>query len=46
MKISFRYFTGGFSIREDKIALQNDIQIVVGTPGRILDLVERRCLKL
>ena len=37
---------GGTGIREQIRALSNGVQIVVGTPGRTLDLIERRKLKL
>lgn len=37
---------GGSSIREQVARLQNGVQIVVGTPGRLLDLIERGALDL
>jgi ATP-dependent RNA helicase DDX6/DHH1 len=33
--------TGGTNLRDDIMRLQKDIHIMVGTPGRILDLVSR-----
>jgi len=35
---------GGGSIRDDVTYLQNGVHIVVGTPGRVLDLVQRGAL--
>ena len=37
---------GGESINKQVHALANGVQIVVGTPGRLIDLVERRVLNL
>jgi ATP-dependent RNA helicase DeaD len=37
---------GGESINKQVHALANGVQIVVGTPGRIIDLMERRVLNL
>jgi ATP-dependent RNA helicase DeaD len=37
---------GGTSIERQIRELQNGVQIVVGTPGRIIDLIERRVLNL
>lgn len=37
---------GGAHIRDQIRALEKGVQIVVGTPGRTLDLIERRKLKL
>jgi len=38
--------TGGTSLRDDIIRLEQNISIVVATPGRILDLAERNIAKL
>jgi ATP-dependent RNA helicase DeaD len=37
---------GGESINKQIHALSNGVQIVVGTPGRVIDLMERRVLNL
>ncbi len=37
---------GGESINKQVHALSNGVQIVVGTPGRLIDLMERRVLNL
>jgi ATP-dependent RNA helicase DeaD len=37
---------GGESINKQIHALSNGVQIIVGTPGRIIDLMERRVLNL
>ncbi len=36
---------GGTSVREDIEAFKSGAQIVVGTPGRVFDMIERRFLK-
>ena len=33
---------GGTSIKEDILRLENPVHIIVATPGRILDLAEKR----
>jgi len=35
---------GGNSIKDDVTVLQNGVHVVVGTPGRVLDLVQRQAL--
>lgn len=40
-KIETMVTTGGTNLRDDIMRLQKDIHIMVGTPGRILDLVSR-----
>lgn len=37
---------GGSSMEKQRRELQNGAQIVVGTPGRVIDLIERRMLNL
>ena len=37
---------GGADIREQITKLKNGAQIIVGTPGRIIDLIDRRVIKL
>lgn len=37
---------GGTNFDRQRVALKNDAQIVVGTPGRIMDHLRRRTLKL
>lgn len=37
---------GGFSIEKQMSALKKGVQVVVGTPGRIMDLLKRKTLKL
>ena len=39
-------FYGGTSIQMQIRDLQNGVDVVVGTPGRIIDLIERKSLKL
>lgn len=35
---------GGTNVREDTVQLKNGVQVVVGTPGRVLDMIKRRAL--
>jgi len=37
---------GGTTVRNDLAALRNGVQVVVGTPGRVLDLINRNALDL
>ncbi|ETO24031.1 eukaryotic initiation factor 4A [Reticulomyxa filosa] len=45
-KPSIRCCLGGKSVRQDIQGLQKGAQIVVGTIGRILDMIDRRVLKM
>ena len=36
---------GGTSVREDARILASGVQVVVGTPGRVFDMLRRRCLR-
>lgn len=46
MKITCRCCIGGTDARADRDALRNGgVQIVVGTPGRIKDMIEKKALK-
>uniref|UniRef100_A0A0X3NJR8 RNA helicase n=1 Tax=Schistocephalus solidus TaxID=70667 RepID=A0A0X3NJR8_SCHSO len=45
-KIKVGVFFGGMPIRKDIETLTKGVHIVVGTPGRILDLVRNKALKL
>lgn len=38
--------TGGTSLRDDIVRLEQNISIVIATPGRILDLAEKNIAKL
>jgi len=46
MKITSHACVGGTLVREDIRTLQEGVQIVVGTPGRVFDMVNRGVLKL
>merc|ERR1711983_79391 len=37
---------GGTSVREDMMKLNNGVHIVVGTPGRVFDMISRRVLRV
>ncbi|EGS17396.1 ATP-dependent RNA helicase-like protein [Thermochaetoides thermophila DSM 1495] len=45
MNVECHACIGGTSVREDMKALQEGPQIVVGTPGRVHDMIQRRFLK-
>ena len=47
LKINSMLLVGGTSVDDDrKQLLENNHQVIVGTPGRIQDMIRRRCLKL
>ena len=46
LKIKCMVSTGGTQVKEDFFRLCDKPHVVVGTPGRILDLVERKAAKL
>jgi translation initiation factor 4A len=45
VKTTFASATGGNPVREDVAALQKGAQFVIGTPGRVFDLMDRKALK-
>lgn len=45
MNVECHACIGGTSVREDMKALQDGPQVVVGTPGRVQDMIQRRFLK-
>ncbi|QIW95313.1 hypothetical protein AMS68_000831 [Peltaster fructicola] len=45
MQIECHACIGGTSVREDMNALKDGPQVVVGTPGRVQDMIQRRVLK-
>ena len=46
LKITTHAVVGGTAVRDDMNALKRGIQIVVGTPGRVNDMISRGALKL
>lgn len=44
-KTTFASATGGSLVREDLAAMQKGAQFVIGTPGRVFDLMDRKALK-
>jgi len=46
MQIEVHACVGGTAVREDIRTLQSGVHIVVGTPGRVYDMINRRALKL
>jgi len=45
MNIKVHACVGGTSVREDITLLKNGVQIVVGTPGRIHEMMKRNFFK-
>ena len=41
MTVSMHCCVGGTAVQEDNEKLKNGVQVVVGTPGRVNDLVQR-----
>lgn len=46
MKVKSHACVGGTAVREDINILQRGVQIVVGTPGRVIDMIGRNALRL
>merc|ERR1712096_441932 len=46
MKIIIHACVGGTAVREDIRALQDGVHVVVGTPGRVYDMINRGALRL
>lgn len=44
MNVTCRAFIGGTSVQEDIKRLEMGVQVVVGTPGRVYDMMERSAL--
>ncbi|KZP03836.1 P-loop containing nucleoside triphosphate hydrolase protein [Athelia psychrophila] len=45
MNIECHACVGGTNVREDKAKVQEGIPVVVGTPGRVFDMINRRALR-
>jgi translation initiation factor 4A len=46
MNVSIHACVGGTAVREDIRILQDGVFVVVGTPGRVYDMIQRRALRL
>merc|ERR1719197_509584 len=46
MSVKIHACVGGTAVREDIRTLQNGVHVVVGTPGRVYDMINRRALRL
>ena len=46
LKVKAHVFIGGTSLKNDLQALQDGIHVVVGTPGRVLQMIDKKYLKL
>ena len=45
MSIECHACVGGTNVREDMAKLQEGVHVVVGTPGRVFDMINRRALR-
>ena len=45
MNVECHACVGGTNVREDMAKLQEGVQVVVGTPGRVFDMINRRALR-
>ena len=46
MKVRTHLCIGGTAVRDDIIALREGVHVVVGTPGRVNDMINRRAMQL
>jgi superfamily II DNA/RNA helicase len=46
MAIEVHACVGGTAVRDDITKLRNGVHVVVGTPGRVFDMINRRALRL
>jgi translation initiation factor 4A len=46
MKVKVHACVGGTAVREDIAKLRDGVHVVVGTPGRVYDMIQRGALKL
>jgi superfamily II DNA/RNA helicase len=46
MNIRIHACVGGTAVRDDIRTLQEGVHVVVGTPGRVYDMINRRALRL
>jgi translation initiation factor 4A len=46
MAIEVHACVGGTAVRDDIAKLRNGVHVVVGTPGRVFDMINRRALRL
>lgn len=44
LKVTCHVFVGGTNVREDMDKLRAGVQVVVGTPGRVHDMINRGAL--
>jgi translation initiation factor 4A len=44
LKATIHLFVGGTSVQDDIKKLKKGIQVVVGTPGRVFDMLDRKHL--
>jgi translation initiation factor 4A len=46
MKVKVHAFIGGTAVKNDMTQANNGVHIVVGTPGRVLDMLNKKIIKL
>lgn len=44
MRVKCHACIGGTSVRDDMVILEEGIHVIVGTPGRVFDMIERKKL--
>jgi translation initiation factor 4A len=44
MGVKFHMCIGGTSVRDDQRKLEGGVQVIVGTPGRVNDMIQRGAL--
>ena len=44
MKVNCVPCIGGMSVKDDQARLEKGVHVVVGTPGRVYDVIQRRIL--
>lgn len=45
LQVNCQAFVGGTGVRDDVTRLESGVQVVVGTPGRVFDLIQRGLLR-
>ena len=46
MGVKFHMCIGGTSVRDDQRKLESGVQVIVGTPGRVNDMIQRGALSM
>jgi len=46
LNVKVHVFIGGTQVKNDVKNLENGVHVVVGTPGRVLDMLKKKCFKI